>query len=147
MTNFNELASEFWNNHKAIKNAETFKDGVDAELAQYNFVKENIANLNDKDIADTFGKFADFVKKWLNKNPRTITNVFINKEAVSEMENFIKLTIFHTHGVESVWFKREEVEESNSSYIVNKLALLDRVNWCSNKGYPNYVKGAWNFKI
>lgn len=68
------LNETFWNNHKNIKRKTTQAGELEAQKEQLCFVQNNLANLSDEDLNDTFGNYADFVRRWIKAE--IVTNKF-----------------------------------------------------------------------
>ena len=74
MTN-EELKEKFWENHKNIKRKTTHAGELEAQKQQQYFCQEVLAKqMTDEDIDNTFGDYANFVRRWINSE--LITNNF-----------------------------------------------------------------------
>ncbi len=71
---FNELKETFWQNHKNIQRKTTPEGKLEAQKEQLYFCQNELSKLSKEEIDKLFGKFSDFVKKWINAE--LVTNSF-----------------------------------------------------------------------
>ena len=71
---YKDLKEIFWNNHKNIKRKTTKSGELEAQKEQLYFCQDELAKLSDEDLNDTFGSYADFVRRWINAE--IVTNNF-----------------------------------------------------------------------
>lgn len=64
--NLQDLRETFWNNHKNIKRKTTYKGLLEAQKEQLHFCHSILSKLTDSQLKELFGKYVEFVKKWIN---------------------------------------------------------------------------------
>ena len=71
---YETLKEKFWENHKNIKRKTTQAGELEAQKEQLWFVQNELAKLSDEDLNDTFGGYADLVRRWIKAE--IVTNKF-----------------------------------------------------------------------
>ena len=69
-----EIKETFWQIHKEIKRKTTKKEIVKAQIKMLDFAKDVLAELNDEQLAEAFGDYANYAKRWINGE--LVTNKF-----------------------------------------------------------------------
>ena len=79
--NHSDIKSEFWALYQVSKRKTNSGQRARAQEELLDFAKEHILPLAEAEIAQIFGKFAEFATKWANG--RLVTNRFGKKLYVS----------------------------------------------------------------